>query len=120
MFFESAKYSSIVGALIYFSFNLVGIPLQRPAASGTAKIIMSLIPQVAMQQLCGVFGSFEGNSVGLTFSNATEKVYNYTFVTGIVMLLISIVVFTLLAFYLDMTLPRKYGERLPACFCFKR
>ena len=79
---------------------------------------MSVIPQVAMQQLCGLFGNLEGSLIGLKFSNATETINNYTYVTGIVMLMVSFVVFTLLGFYMDAILPRTYGERKGCCFCF--
>ena len=80
--------------------------------------MLSVIPQVAMQQLCGVFGNLEGSMVGLKFSNATETINNYTFVTGLVMLIVSFFVFMLLAFYMDAVLPRTYGERRGCCFCF--
>ena len=36
------------------------------------------------------------------------------------MLIFSAIFWTLIAFYFDKVLPRQYGERLPACFCFKR
>ena len=115
--FEKSKYSGIVGTLIYFGFNLVGIPVQQPTSSGASKIMLSVIPQVAMQQLCGVFGNLEGSMVGLNFSNATETINNYTFVTGLVMLIVSFFVFMLLGFYMDAVLPRTYGERRGCCFC---
>jgi len=44
MFFESSKYSNIVGALIYFAFNLLGIPVQSGTANPTAKIVLSIFP----------------------------------------------------------------------------
>lgn len=71
-----------------------------------------------MQQLCGVFGNLEGSGVGLSFSNATQTVNNYTYVTGLIMLFISTIIFTLLGFYLDRVLPRTFGEKLGCCFCF--
>ena len=55
--------------------------------------------------------------VGLKFSNVTETINNYTFATGLVMLVVSFFVFTLLAFYMDAVLPRTYGERRGCCFC---
>lgn len=116
--FEQSKYAGIVGTLVYFGENLLGIPVQPPDSPAGEKIMFSLIPQVAMQQMCAVFGNLEGSQVGLTFSNATETINNYSFVTGLVMLFISSVVFTLLGFYLDRILPRTYGERLGCCFCF--
>jgi len=92
--------------------------VQSPDSAGGEKIIFSLIPQVAMQQLCGVLGNLEGSGVGLSFSNATETINNYTYVTGLVMLFISTIIFLLLGFYLDKILPRTFGERLGCCFCF--
>lgn len=47
--FENSKYSGLVGTLIYFGMQLMGIPVQQPDSSGTAKAILSIIPQVAMQ-----------------------------------------------------------------------
>ena len=118
--FESSKYSGLVGTLIYFGFNLLGIPVQQPDSPGASKLALSIIPQVAMQQTCAVFGNLEGSGVGLKFSNATEDINNYTFVTGLVMLMVSFLIFGLLGFYLDKVLPKTYGEKLPACFCFTK
>ena len=47
--FENSKYSGIVGTLIYFGFDLLGIPIQPPDSPVGQKIMFSLIPQVAMQ-----------------------------------------------------------------------
>ena len=47
-----------------------------------------------------------------------ETINNYTYVTGLVMMFISFFLFLLLASYLDSVLPRTYGERKKACFCF--
>lgn len=73
-----------------------------------------------MQQICQVFGNLEGSGVGLTFDRATEDINNYNYVTGLVMLIVSLTVFLLLGFWLDKVLPRTYGEKLPACFCFSK
>ena len=120
MLFESSKFSNIVGALIYFAFSLLNIPVANATASSTLKILLSLFPQVAMSQLCVVFGKFEGSGVGLNFGNAGETIGNYTYLTGIIMFVVSSIVWTIFAFYLDKVMPRQYGEKLPACFCFKR
>lgn len=115
--FENSKYSGLVGTLLYFGLSLIGLPVQQPTSSPALKIVLSLIPQVAMQQTCGVFGNLEGSGVGLHFDNATEVISNYTFLRGLVMLLVSGVFFALLGFYLDKVVPRTYGERLPVFFC---
>ena len=73
-----------------------------------------------MQQSCAVFGNLEGSEIGLNFSNATENINNYTYVTGLVMFALSFFVFALLGFYLDQVLPRKYGEKQTCCFCFSK
>ena len=56
--------------------------------------------------------------MGLKFSNMTESINNYTFVTGLIMLILGMILFILLGFWMDAVLPRTYGERKPACFCF--
>ena len=48
----------------------------------------------------------------------TETINNYTFLTGLIMMTISFFFFLILASYLDSVLPRTYGERKKACFCF--
>jgi len=115
--FENSKYSGLVGTLIYFGLQLMGIPVQSTDSSGAAKAMLSIIPQVAMQQTCAVFGNLEGSGLGLNFSNMTEEINNYTFLTGLVMLIVSMGVFILLGFWMDAVLPRTYGERLPVFFC---
>jgi len=64
-FFEYSKYSGIVGSIIYFGCNLLVITVQSDSASAILKIIMSLFPQVAMNEISVVFGALEGNGSGL-------------------------------------------------------
>ena len=42
--FENSKYSGLVGTLIYFGLQLMGIPVQQPDSSGAAKAMLSIIP----------------------------------------------------------------------------
>lgn len=79
---------------------------------------MSIFPQVAMNEISVVFGTLEGDGIGINFDNVTETVSNYTYVIGIVMLIISGIFFSILGLYLDAILPKKYGERKKCCFCF--
>ena len=67
-----------------------------------------------------IFGSLEGNEIGLTYSNATMEIYNYTFVRGLYMMIISFIFFTVLGLYLDKVLPKTYGETRGVCFCFSK
>ena len=116
--FEQSKYAGIVGTLIYFGMNLIGIPVQSATASAGSKIFFSIFPQTAMYLITGVYGNLEGSGQGLHFDNMAENINNYTYVTGLIMLVISTVLFLILAFYLEAVLPRTYGEKKPACFCF--
>lgn len=61
--------------------------------------------------MCQVFGNLEGSGLGLKFSNTTETINNYTYVTGLIMLLLGMIFFALLGFWMDAVLPRTYGER---------
>ena len=116
--FENSKYSGIVGTLIYFGLNMFSFLVQDPNTSQGSKAFWSLIPQVAMGLECQILGGLEQSEVGLNFGNTTEKINNYTYVTGLTMMTISFILFLLLASYLDSVLPRTYGERKKCCFCF--
>lgn len=70
-----------------------------------------------MQQTCAVFGNLEGSGIGLNFSNATENINNYSYVSGLFMFIVSFVVFALLGSYFDKILPKQYGEKQSCCFC---
>ena len=115
--FENSKYAGLVGTLIYFGFNLLGIPVQQPTSPASSKVFFSIIPQVAMQQTTAVYGNLEGSGIGLNFSNAAENINNYSYVTGLFMFIVSFAVFALLGAYLDKVLPKQYGEKQKCCFC---
>lgn len=68
--------------------------------------------------MIGVFGSLEAVGEGLHFDNITTNVNNYTWLTGFFMLIVSSIFFVALGLYLDQVLPKTYGERKKACFCF--
>ena len=67
-----------------------------------------------------IFGSLEGSGIGLKYSNATMEIYNYTYVRGLYMMILSFFLFTLLGLYLDKVLPRQFGERRSLCFCLSK
>jgi hypothetical protein len=64
-FFGEAKYSGLVGSVIYFGCNLLVITVQSSTASYTLKVVMSIFPQVAMNEISVVFGTLEGNGIGI-------------------------------------------------------
>lgn len=58
--FGQAKYSGIFATLIYFGCTLFSIPIIQLTSNPTAKLLLSVFPQVAMQQTCAIFGFLEG------------------------------------------------------------
>lgn len=82
------------------------------------KANFSIFPQVAMAQLTVVFGKLECSGVGLNFDNMSESIDNYTYLTGMFMLLFDFFAFMLLSLYLDAVLPKTFGEKKKCCFCF--
>lgn len=82
------------------------------------KIGFSIFPQVALAQICAVFGTFEGSGLGQNFGNVFDTLNNYSFGTGLIMLIVSLIFFTCLGLYLDKILPKTYGEKKSCCFCF--
>ena len=108
-FFETAKYSGLLASIIYFGCNLLVITVQSSSATKSLKTIMSIFPQVAMNEISVVFGTLEGDAIGLQFNNITETVSAYTYLTGICMLIISGMLFVIIGLYLDAVLPKKYG-----------
>ena len=66
-----------------------------------------------------VFAAYEGTGVGLDRSTASIIYFGYSFDTGLLMLLVDTVLFTILGLYLDKVMPSQYGQRLHPCFCFQ-
>jgi ATP-binding cassette subfamily A (ABC1) protein 3 len=100
-FFEKAKHSGVLGSVIYFGCFMLTILTKIPNMSKGAKLILSLIPQVAMSQMCEVFGILEGSGQGLTFGTITKDIANFNFLDGIIMLTLDCVLFIFLGLYLD-------------------
>ena len=116
--FERSKFSGIIGSLIYFGCSLIGIPVQTPDSTELYKTMLSIFPQVAMQQTCFVMGNLEGAGVGINSENMHQTIHNFTFARGLIMLAASFFLFSLVGAYLTAVLPRSVGERRSACFCF--
>ena len=73
-----------------------------------------------MQLTAVVFGEYEGSFIGVQLSNVYLEVDHYSFLVGLVMLVLSFWFWLLLGLYMDAVLPKEYGDRLPACFCCMR
>ena len=75
--------------------------VQSGSSSYTKKVVVSIFPQVAMTLTSNVFGTLEGNGNGLKFSSALTNVMDYSYLAGIIMLIVSGTFFLLLGLYLD-------------------
>lgn len=64
-----------------------------------------------------MFAEYEGTGVGIDWSTAGVIYDNYSFDTGLWMMVASLVAFTALGLYLDSVLPSKYGKRKSPIFC---
>ena len=81
------------------------------------KVVLSILPQVAISQLCHVFAPLEARGIGLTFDRADFEIGNYRYDYGLMMLCISFVFFIVLALYIDAVLPKEHTTSKPVCFC---
>ena len=93
----------MVATLIYFGLFMISFAMGSDSVSFEAKIAFSVVPQVALTQLCSVFIELEFREVGLNLHNINHRVNNYEYFMGIIMLVISQVFFLLLAFYFKST-----------------
>ena len=64
------------------------------------------------------FFLFETAGVGLTWENIGLEVAGYRYDYGLLMMIVSMVFFLLLGLYLEVVMPKTYGETLPPFFCF--
>lgn len=74
--------------------------------------------------------SLESATVGVSHETAGDNVNNYVWRSGLFILFVSLIVFTLFGLFLDKVMPKDYGKREPVwflclpsfydCFCCKR
>ena len=107
-----------MSTIIYFCGVLVDSFVSDQDVTRSSKVAASLLPQVALMQGSTVFAAYEGTGVGLDRSTSSIIYFGYSFDTGLIMLLVDTVIFTILGLYLDKVMPSQFGQRLHPCFCF--
>lgn len=115
--FSRAKYSGLVGILIFFLLSYVQLPLVN-STSGGAKFMAAIIPQCASAFMSEIWSSYASSQIGLNHENVRVVIKGFSFMEGIGMLFVGLIVFGLLGFYLDAVLPKQYGQKSHPCFCF--
>ena len=119
-FLPNKRSSSIAATLLHvISYYLVFI-IADPGTPGAAQYGLSILPNVAMAQIVKQVFFYNLNTrEGLTFSTLGVSYQNYSFLGGILMLLIDIVFWTILGLYCDQVVPSQFGVSKPWNFCCK-
>ena len=100
------------GFVIFMPYFLeISISQTKPYISGMRKVIFSILPQVAIKQIFGVYHFFYYFNFPITFDNAGSEFANYNVTTGIVMLLISSLLFTSIGVLIDKMWIKKLNSR---------
>lgn len=63
--FKRSKFSGMISAVVYFLLTLANAPVESDIASIRLRSALSLLPQVASQQICVVYAAFESSGVGI-------------------------------------------------------
>jgi len=112
-FFYHSRIASITATMLYFASFMISDLVEDPTTSESAKLGASILPTVAGGLSTMTIGAYENARRNLGFSNASDKVKNYRFSMGLMMLAVDIVVYILLGLYFDNVLPSPSGVRKP-------
>lgn len=124
-FFNKASSAAAAGALgflltyfpqffLYFYFDTMGT---------TGKILLSLIPNLAMSLGCRAISKFEGIGVGVQWNklNWGPDTYDtYSMLHTMIMLVVDIVIFAIITWYVDSIRPGEFGTPKPFYFPFQK
>eukprot|EP01138_Halocafeteria_seosinensis_P007062 gb/GECG01007221.1/.p1 GENE.gb/GECG01007221.1/~~gb/GECG01007221.1/.p1 ORF type:complete len:1912 (+),score=224.19 gb/GECG01007221.1/:1-5736(+) len=118
VFFNRSKTGATVGVLLYFGAFFPFYAVQGPSHSLSSKTAASLLSPTAFAQAVVVLANFEDRGQGVSFGeNATLQFRNYSFSTGIFMMILDTLIYLMLAWYFDSVWPREYGVRQSPWFC---
>ena len=62
--FSRAKYSGLVAVLLFFMLEFVNLPIASEGSAGL-KGFLSIIPQVAVQQMAAIWADFDQSQIGI-------------------------------------------------------
>ena len=115
--FSRAKYSGLVSVLLFFMLEFVNLPIASEGSTGL-KGFLSIIPQVAIQQMAVIWADFDQSQIGLDSSASQTVINNYSFSEGLWLLPVGLIFWGTLGLYLDTVLPKEYGNKRHPCFMF--
>eukprot|EP01063_Lacrimia_lanifica_P008338 TRINITY_DN153_c1_g2_i1.p1 TRINITY_DN153_c1_g2~~TRINITY_DN153_c1_g2_i1.p1 ORF type:complete len:2021 (+),score=692.58 TRINITY_DN153_c1_g2_i1:98-6160(+) len=113
VFFSKAKIAAIAAPLISFVLVIPKFSLSEDIAVGE-KFGISFLSPCAFAYGMDLVSSYEKQGVGSGFGDFTADDFAYASSVG--MMLFDIILYLLLAFYLDLVLPSEYGVKLHPLF----
>ena len=115
-FFSRSKVAGMAGVVILFAAIIpqyMFLDTNQYEAAGS-KRVASLLSPTAFGLGTTILVQFENAAIGINWDNYDDG--DYSFRTTLVFLFLDTVLYFLLAFYLDKTLPREYGSSLHPLF----
>ena len=91
-----------------------------PQFATSAKIGTCILAPACFALGATVFANYEGGLVGVQADNVNDTTANFTYTVCVGMMLFDSVLYGLLAWYFDKTLPSEFGTPLPWYFVFQR
>jgi ATP-binding cassette, subfamily A (ABC1), member 3 len=115
-FLPSKKLSANFASMLHFLLFFLGMAFRGNEVSIEMKMIVSLIPNCAL--VFSLENAYHRELVGsgVQWSSITESYNNFTVATGLMMLALDIVLYSLLGYYCDQVAPREYGVPKPLNF----
>jgi ATP-binding cassette subfamily A (ABC1) protein 3 len=98
--FDSAKTASGFATTVYFVTSFFDQIVNKPFHSYSEKLSASLLSPVALNRIIYVLSVAEGHE-GLTWSNINEDYQNYVVSHGIIIMIFSGIITSLVGLYLD-------------------
>jgi ATP-binding cassette, subfamily A (ABC1), member 3 len=119
-FFTNVKLGSIIAMVFYIAMIVINALVSNKGLSVASLTAASLISQNAVSFGADTFLFPETYSQGITWKNLGDQVNNYSVRIAILMTLANILIFTVLALYLDQVIPNEFGKKRHPLLCLMR
>ncbi|OAE27724.1 hypothetical protein AXG93_4193s1240 [Marchantia polymorpha subsp. ruderalis] len=118
VFFSKSKLAAIVAPFVHFAAIMPRYIFFRSNSSQAiaGKTATALLPSTAFTFGVDLLGQFEGENLGLTWSNLWDDEFSMAWI--FVLLATDFILYGALAWYLEQILPSEYGGRLKPWFLF--
>lgn len=115
-FFTKPAIASIVSSLLYFITSFLDMLVASPYMSESKKLWASMLPQIAVRRAVATVLQFETKRRTLSVGAVGQTLQNYSMSNAYLMMLLSLIVFTVLGAYFTQILASS-GMRKHPCFC---